>query len=279
MSDLHIYTAESRVLHLKDVLRAMLRGAMTGRYAAYRLAAKDIKTEYTRSGFGFLWDFLDPLVLGAVFYFLSQAKILAPGEMRVPYAVFVIYGVLLFQTFADATLFPLNVIRQSKRMLTQLRVTPESLIMSVVYRVLFNSAFRVAVMLVFSVALSAFSPAGFAKFLLLFPGVILAGLSVGVLLAPFNTIYNDVGRVVRIALVPLRFAAPVMYAAPAAPPFSTLFAWNPLTVLISDLRSLATENLFEDPAGFFLRVAAFGALFLVGWFVFHLSIPVLAEQA
>ena len=278
----NIYSAESSVSDFRGVmsiLRSMGSGLVQSRYAAYRIFVKDVRAEYAKSMFGMTWDFVDPLVLGLIFYFLMQARVIDPGVISIPYAVFVIYGMLLYQTFTDSVLLPLNVITRSRGMLTHLNLSPEALLLSALYRILFNSVFRILVMLGFSLAMRSFSPIGFVKFLLLYPSIILAGMAFGVLLSPFNTIYTDVGRVTRIILNPLRYASPVLYTIPKVAPFTFIYAVNPIAIILSDLRSVATENQFSDLPGFALRVGLLLATFLVGWFVFHVSVPVIAERA
>ena len=93
-------------------------------------------------------------------------------------------------------------------------------------------------MLGFSLLGASFSLVGFATFLVLFPLLILAGMSLGILLAPFNVIYSDVGRFVGIAIVPLRFLSPVVYAIPPDSQLGRLQILNPLTMLLTSLRSL-----------------------------------------
>lgn len=280
-----IYSAESKVRRVPDVLRSMVSGAMRSRYMAYRLCMKDIRAEYSRSALGIVWDFLDPLVLGIVFYFLKRVSVVNPGEMATPYAVFIIYGLLMYQTFSESALLSVDVMRRFRNILTHLKVPPEALILAVFFRVLFNSGFRIVVMLIFSLALhlnaieqglTAFSLVGFAKFLVCYPLLILAGMSIGVFLAPFNVIYGDVGRFVRIVLLPLRYVSPVLWAIPRT---SLLYVLNPISVIMTNLRLFATSDQSWNLPGMGIRCAGFALLFMLGWFVFHVSVPILAEKA
>lgn len=284
----HIYTAESRVDTLPHTVRAMLRGLVNSRYMAYRLAVRSIKARYAKSAFGMFWDLIDPLVLGLIFYGLMKVRVIQPGEMIMPYAVFIIYGLLLYATFGDAITQSVDIFGQSRGLLTQQKIPPEALITSVFLRVCFNLLFRVVVMAGFSIALQAyavdhglvsFSFPGMLKFIVLSPLIVFVGMSIGLFLAPFNAIYSDVGRVCRIVLNPLRYLSPVLWPLPAAGLFGTLNVLNPLSPLIGDLRLLAVANIMETP-GPFLGWCAFAAmLFLVAWYVFHLAVPALAERA
>ena len=275
----HVYSAEPRVLRLGSVLREMLDGLRRSPYIAYRLALRDIKSTYAKSAFGLLWDLIDPLVLGAVFYFLMQSKVLSRGAIAIPYSVFVIYGLLLFQCFADAAITTTGLVRNSAGLLNQLKLPPEALLMSVFFRVGFLSLFRVAVMIIFSFASGAFSLVGLPLFLLCYPVLILAGMCWGVFLAPFNAIYNDVGRALGVFLTLLRYASPTLFAFPMTGAWIWLYRLNPIAALLDNLRLLATTG---EPGHALLIVAHLGVFLVVGllgWFIFHVAIPVLADRS
>lgn len=253
----------------------MAQGMRHGRYTAYRLALKDVKGDYAKSVFGLLWDLADPLVFGAIFYFLMVAGIIKPGNLSIPYPLFVTYGMLLYLTITEAWLASLRLFQTSRSLLAQVKIPPEALILSVFFRVSFNSLFRILVLVVFSLTMNAFSPLGFLKFLCCYPLLILAGMALGLVLAPFNAVYSDVDRAVRLIILPLRFASPVFFVIGSA----KLIAINPIAVLITNLRDVATSGHFYNLATLGGWSIGLGALFLFGWFVFHLSVPVLAERA
>lgn len=261
----------------------MLHGLLTSRYMAYRLCIKDIQAEYSKSRFGILWDFADPFIYGAIFYTLMHYRVINPGSMMVPYAVYVIFGLMLYQIFCESVTMPLNALNRSRSILTHIKVPPEAFILAIVYRLLFNSAFRIAVMLIFALALApyasqnglnSFSLIGFIKFLLLFPMLIVAGLSIGLFLAPFNVFYSDVQRAVKLILLPLRYISPILY--PITAPW--LPSVNPVASLIPTLRDLATTNTFTAPIEFCAWCCVSLVMLFMGWVIFHLAIPVLGER-
>lgn len=270
-----IYSAESRARAWSAVLRDMASGMRHGRYTAYRLALKDVKGAYAKSVFGLLWDLADPLMFGAIFYFLMLAGVISPGKLSVPYPLYVTYGMLLYLTITESWLASLRLFQNSRALMAQVKIPPEALILSVFFRAAFNSSFRILVLAVFSITMGAFSPLGFAKFLACYPLLILAGMALGLFLAPFNAVYNDVERVVRLIILPLRFASPVFFAFGS----KKLILINPVAVLLTNLRDVATANTFYDFPALCAWSAALAMLFLFGWFIFHLSVPVLAERA
>jgi len=154
---------------------------------------------------------------------------------------------------------------------------------------MFDSLFRIAVMLIFSLILResahekglyAFSLPGFLRFLAVYPIFVFFGMSVGIFLAPFNVLFNDVGRLVKTVLTPLRFISPVFIPLPATGKVASIInVVNPLVPLLNGMRSLATSNTLPQLDRLAIWGAGYVALFLVGWFIFHVSVPILAEKA
>ncbi|MCF6286843.1 MAG: ABC transporter permease [Candidatus Hydrogenedentes bacterium] len=278
----YINAAESQSRHPLLVGREILHGFATSRYTAYRLALKDIKGAYAKTSLGLLWDIADPLMFGAIFYFLVAAGILHPGDMAIPYALFVTYGMLLYLTFTEALLSALRLFRSSRNLLAHVKIAPEALILSVFFRVLFNSSFRILVMLgltLFMVGSTESGTAGllmdFSLFLLLYPLLILSGMAIGILLAPFNAIYSDVDRITSLIIVPLRFATPVFFNITSA----KVLLINPVAVFIVNLRDVATHQGFYYPGVLLFWIGVFTVIFCIGTFLFHLAVPVLSERA
>lgn len=283
-----VYTSQSEAFSPKRVLRAMVRGIIQSRYMALRLVVKDIKSDYAKSAFGMVWDLVDPLVLGFIFYSLMRTRVINPGETGMPYAIFIIFGLLMYATFMESVMRMVNLVKSSKYLLSQLKLPPEALILSVLFRIGFNSFFRLMVMLFFALLLrntalangqSSFDLVGFLKFIALFPSIILVGTATGLFFAPLNAIYSDVGTALRIGLGPYRYLSPVLWPLPLTGLWAYVHAISPISPLFLDLRMLATNNIMNYPGHFAARILIFGVLFLFAWFIFHISVIVLSEKA
>ena len=149
--NIEVYTAESKVRDVKGVFETMLFGLLRGRYLAYRLFIKEIKADYSQSGLGIVWDFLEPIALAAIFILLKRGNVINSGDIPIPYHVFVIYGILLWQTFLESLTLPLSVMQRSKTLLNSVKVPPEVLLLSLFFKVSFNSCFRILVMFFVSI--------------------------------------------------------------------------------------------------------------------------------
>ena len=80
----------------------MGRDVLASRELAWRLMVRDIRAHYRQSVFGFVWIFLPPLVLAAGFTLAGNSEVIniaATGS----YPAYVMFSVMLWQTFVDAT--------------------------------------------------------------------------------------------------------------------------------------------------------------------------------
>ncbi|MCX7861689.1 MAG: ABC transporter permease [Bacteroidales bacterium] len=66
------------------------------------LAWKDIKIKYKQALLGFLWVILQPVLMTAVFVVFSIATNFTPIESNVPYILFVLSGMILWNLFSSA---------------------------------------------------------------------------------------------------------------------------------------------------------------------------------
>lgn len=285
-----IYTSESSVRRPKTVLREMWLGMRESRYIAWRLFIKDLRSEYSKSVLGVVWDFVDPIVLALIFWVLWLIGIIRVTNLPIPYPLFIVYGFFLYQTFAEAVLQPMFIQERSRSLMAHVKLRPESMILAVIYRLLFNHGIRIVILFGFTLFLlrpvwmggvpggPTFSPVGFLTFIACSPLLLLAGMSVGLLLAPFHMIYGDVGRGTQIILNPLRYASPVMYQIPNLTARYWLMTLNPIAAILDSLRCVATVNEFTWWPQMWTWVAIQAVVFLVAWFIYHLAVPVVGQR-
>ena len=109
-------------------------------------------------------------------------------------------------------------------------------------------------------------------------GLILLGMSLGLLIMPFGSLYQDVVRFTAMALPFWMILTPIIYVPNSSFPGS-LLNWvnpaSPLLILARDWLLLgSTEHL---TAGLIFGICAI-PIVLLGLIVFRISIPVLVER-
>lgn len=272
-----VYESKSSSNNFKKNIKEILKNIKNDYYIGYRLARKDIKSNYSKSYLGVFWDFLEPIALSVVFIFLHKSKFLNTEDLTMSYSIFVIFGLLMWQIFNDTLTKSMEIVNSSKTLLSQLNVSTEALIMSVIYRMMFNSIFVISSLLIFSFIMSEASLGGMIVFVMLFPIIILLGLSIGLFLAPFNTINSDIGSFTKIALRALFFTSAVLFPIPKEGILHTFGVYNPLVYIFENMRYVAIGHQINW-IGFLSVVCGVFALLMIAWYIFHISIKVLAER-
>lgn len=273
-----IYSPESSATHPGQLVANIFRYAWTGRNLAWRLAVRDISAQYRQAVLGLLWALILPLANTAVWIFLSSTGIVQVGEMKLPYAIYVFTGTMLWSIFMDAMNAPLQKTSAAKGMLVKINFPYEALLLSGILQTLFNGGIKiillVATLLLFGISLD--------WHLLLFPfamfSLILAGTAFGLLLTPIGLLYTDIGKGMPLLLQFLMYATPVVYPAPAVDWAEKLFSWNPLTPLILTARDWLTGFPADVFQSFILINVALSFLLLLAAMVYRLAMPILIER-
>ena len=98
----------------------MLHDLWAGRELAWRLAVRDINSQYRQSALGILWALIVPLANTGVWLFLSASKVVQLSPTSIPYPVFVFTGTLLWSILIDALNAPLMQVNANKSLLAKL---------------------------------------------------------------------------------------------------------------------------------------------------------------
>jgi lipopolysaccharide transport system permease protein len=273
-----VYTPESQLTNPARLLRQMLRDVAACRELAWRLFVRNISSRYRHTFFGYVWAFLPPVLTTGVFVVLQKAGYFIVGQTAVPYAIFVLAGLILWQAFADAVHAPLRLVQQSHSILTKVNFPRESLILAGVGEVLFASLIRLALLILalwwFGVRVPWTA--------IWFPFGVLAligmGIALGLLITPVAILYHDVGQGLPFVLYLWMFLTPVVYPAPATWPGSLLVVLNPVSPVLDTTRDWLFSGSAHYLSGFFAvcGLTVFGLL--AGWLLYRLALPILIER-
>jgi lipopolysaccharide transport system permease protein len=258
----------------------MIRGLIRGRHIAVRLFRRGLLREFSSAKFGYLWNFADPLIIAAVFMVLHGGGVIVGEDIGMPYGVYVVYGMLLLRAFTAALAMPLTIFNRHAAILSQSVVPTEAFILADVLRLLFDLAFYIPVLLTVSLLTGAFDLGGFLLFLVLLPCMTIGGLSLSLMLTPINAIYTDIQQFVSNIQRPLIFICPTFYRPEKDSLLSDVFnVYNPIAILMNNLRQLAVDGTWHSPAAFAVVMAAALCLALLGWAFLHRAAPLLGGRS
>lgn len=267
------YSPDSYLRNPGLLAQEMLDDLVACRYLAWRLFVRNVSAQYRQSFLGYIWAFLPPLFVMAVWVFLNSQKIINVEDPGMPYPVFVLTGTVLWQTFVDALNSPLKVVMESKGMLAKINFPREALIFAGIGEVLFNFLIRI---LLLAGVMAWFQVSVPTTILLVLPGVlalILLGMAFGILLTPLGILYNDIGRTVMIVTQVWFFLTPVVYPLPKSGFAATLTQFNPVTPVLITTREWLTVGSSSQLTGFIV-VSGFAIIFLMfGWLLYHIAMP------
>lgn len=225
------------------------------------------------------WDLLEPIVVSLIFVLLFEFRALPIPVGQLPYAVFVVTGVLLWQSLCDSIMLILEVIPRFSSILSHTKLAPEALMWSTIFQVGYSSTLRfVAVCLLlgsFGMLELAYVLAGCLTWLV----ACLSLFSVGLLLAPFNALLPDIGRFVSIVLRPMLYVSGVIFPLPSHGSFQSVATLNPFFVYVDAFRTSITSGQLSWGSEMINFCILFFIIFHLGWFVFHKTILVVAERA
>jgi lipopolysaccharide transport system permease protein len=273
-----VYTPESRLRHPGVLFGEMFRDLMASRELAWRLFVRDISARYRQTLLGYFWAFFPPIVTTAVFVFLRRSGFFTVGDTQVPYAVFLLTGLVLWQMFTDAVNAPLRMVNQSRAMLAKINFPREALILAGIAEVLFNFMVRgillVAVLLWFRqlpAVTALIAPIGLL-------GIVGMGLAIGIVLVPVGILYKDVERALGVVISLWMFLTPVLYPPPDSWPGSLTMVLNPVSPVLDTTRAWLLTGSPQHLGGFGVVAVSTGIVLLAGWTLYRLALPILIER-
>lgn len=273
-----IYTPDSSVAKPREMLRDMFRDLARSGDLAWRLAVRDITAQYRQTFLGIIWAFITPLTITLTWIFLQGTGIVSVGETELPFAAYVFTGTMLWSIFTDALNAPISQTSAASGMLAKFNFPREALIVSGVYKLLFNGGIKILLMLA-ALALLGINPGwGLLWFPLGVFSLILVGTSLGLLITPVGMLYTDTSRFVGMGTQLLMYLSPVIFAMPKDGWVATLFQINPLTPLILNARNWLTGFPPEQMTYFVIVNLLAVLMLLIAWGAYRLVMPILIER-
>jgi lipopolysaccharide transport system permease protein len=242
-----VRTHESPLAHPAELIRSIWRDLARSGPLAMEIAKRDVRGQYRSSLFGPAVVVLTPLAITAAAIGFRHTGILNVDAVSVPYTLFVLAGVALWSTLLDAMHAPIQGFLAEQRLLARTTAPPEAIVLGKLGTVLLNALIRgtilLAAILIYRVPLRAailLAPVGIVSLALL-------GITLGLLIAPVNLLYRDFSWILSTITTVWFFFSPVYFPAPSGGAVGAIMKFNPVTLLLSDTRSLiltgSTANL------------------------------------
>ena len=191
----------------------------------------------------------------------------------VPYPIYVVTGIVLWQSFADALFAPILSIQSNKAILSKIFFKRVSIFSAAFLETLFDLGIRLV--LLFFVFLY-YSYPHFGGFILVIPAVlflILFGFSIGCLLAPIGALFSDISKGLNVVLTFWFFITPIVYHPSSIGSASNIINLNPVTHLLGTCRTLLLGEIPPISTTFLLWCLSSVVLLGLALYLLRISFP------
>lgn len=238
------------------------------------LFVSKMRSRHRRLMLSYLWLFLPSLAFMGVFVAIRSHEVLLVGEVGIPYGVYVLSGMILWQGVNEAMSMPIAQLGAHRQFLFRAAVPHEVVLLAGLGEVLFNSAIRLVLLLV--VALIAGIPvaASWALVPVASLSLTLLGLGVGLCLAPYGLLFDDIARGLGLLSSVLLLATPIVYTLPPGSPLR----FNPLVPAIEAGRAWLAGGSAPMPGALLIQILVAFALVVIGWAQYRAARPHLAAR-
>lgn len=252
--------------------QAMWRDLWSGRYLILELMRREVVVRYRQSALGYAWAVVMPLVTVGVFTLLSHGRILAISQTEIPYPVFALLNVSLWQFFSGVVAQGAQSLTAAGGMVSRLHFFKVTLVVASIMRPLSDLVVRIPLIILMAVSYRSYPG---LEALLIIPMIIpiaLLGLGIAMVLAVINLVLRDVSNALGVFLTYGMFLAPVMYPQPLSFPM-VLINFNPMSPFLIAAQDLMSGMALRDPAMLVGAVLLAVVAFLVGFRFFVVVLP------
>lgn len=272
-----VYQKE-RTIKIGALLKASLKDIYSSRFLARQLAERDIKAQYRQSYLGIIWAFVTPLATAFVWIILNSSGTVRLSDTGIPYPVYAFSGTLIWSIVVASINSPMQSTNAARGILTKINFPKEALLVSGIYKLLFDSFIKLILLVVFIFLYGV----GFHWSLLLFPlavlGAILFGTTLGLFITPLGLLYRDISKIISFGMQFLMYATPVVYAIPKEGFMKTIMLLNPITPIVLTARDLVVGLMPHYLTYFLIVLACCFPLLFLGLVIYRIAIPIVVER-
>ncbi|MFN4234266.1 MAG: ABC transporter permease [Bacteroidia bacterium] len=247
----------------------------------YFFTWRDVKVKYKQTVLGFAWAVLQPLFMALIFTLFLGDVIASKVELSLPYPVFVLSGMILWNVFSNGLSNAANSMVNNANIIKKIYFPRLIIPMSAILVALFDFIMAFIVFIPFLFYYKIFFQ---LKAILFIPLslliTILASFGIGTFLSALNIKYRDFRYVIPFLIQALLFITPVIY--PSNITSNIFIKWivkiNPMTSAIEAFRaSFIKEYTLTGDFYFSLSIAL--AMFFVGLYYFRKTEHYFADLA
>jgi len=257
----------------------IFRNIWDSRQLIWYLYKRDLFVSYRTSFLGSTWILISPLLGIVSWVFLNQTGFLRPGELEVPYLVYVLVGTSVWGFFMKSYADGSNTLQAGKKISSQIYYPHEInfVQLSLLTITNFSITFLLNLIVVVLFGISLSWKVLFFPFVLL--PLLFLGLGMGLIVSLIGVVIIDLKRVIDYLLGLVLWITPVVYSTKLDNELiQKIVPYNPLTYLVSSAREIVISGQLYEPKYFFICAAGTFVFFLIALRLFWVSEHRLIER-
>lgn len=249
------YEATGEILGPIGSLCLAFRELFWSRHVIWHLFKRDFVASFRQKLLGYLWIVVAPLLGIASFVFMQSTGILNPGDIGIPYPIYVYIGTTVWGLLINSVTTVAGGLIANTDLIMRTNIPKIGLALTGMANLSYNLLVNLLVLLLI-LAYFQIPPSPWA---LLYPltvlPIVFLGVGLGLMLAVVGAVARDV-TVMFVTLLNLAmYVTPVVYTAQFSQPLlQKIVRWNPLTYLVDASRSLFVLGAIADPAAYGLAI-------------------------
>ncbi len=249
------------------------------RHVIWHLFIRDFVAGFRQQILGYFWIVLTPLIGIASFVFMQKTGILNPGDVGIPYPVYVYIGTTIWALLINTITVVSGGLINNTDLVMRTNIPKISLAVTGLANIFYNLLVNMVVLIVLLLVLKITPSIWIFFYPLAVLPIIMLGMGIGLFLSVVGSVARDVSSMFISIFNLVMYITPVVYTAQFEQPLlQAIVNWNPLSYLINSPRSLVVLGEFPEPGAYALAtLSAFFLLFL-GVHIFYLIKDKVAER-
>jgi ABC-2 type transport system permease protein len=251
----------------------------------WTLAVTEWRLRFYGSFLGYVWSLARPFALFGVIY-LVFAEFAKLGEGVHGYPVYILFGLVLFQFFAEITTGSVQSLVARENMLRKVRFPRLVIPLSIALTALFNLGMTLIAVVIFAFASGIYPTWTWFELPLLVALLLVLAVGTGMLLSVLFVRYRDIQPIWDVLSQALFYASPVLYVATMVPQeFQRAYLSNPIASILTEMRAAVIDpdarhvwDAIGDPVRLVVPGAILVLAFVAGWWAFKRAAPRIAEN-
>jgi len=242
----------------------------------WHLAIVELKLRYKNSILGFVWAFLEPLLMLTVLYLVFTSIFKTDIEY---YALYLLSGIITWNMFARGTLMNTTSILNKSHVVTKVFFPREILVVSATITAFLMMIFELIVLGAFFVATQFIPPISALMTIPIFGILFVLTLAISLPLSVLNIPYRDVATIWVVIIQAGFFLSPIIYRLEILPEnIQQLLLLSPMAHIIESIHNLLLYEIYPDISSIIYMVLTTAAFMIVGILIFRRYNPDIVEK-